>query len=180
MNGIRDDSYPVFYASRLSAMNGKKNFTNVVTYDSPLKLNNGDSMNGSTGIFQAPKSGIYYFSFTGLKAREKVQATVHFIKINNATSAKTVVAVGHANSSQLKSDSTLFVPIYVTINLFLAQGDQVYVRLFGKLGVLNTSVSGDDWAFQSSLITFTGFLVQAGRLSAVRNSLLHKTVEWKM
>ena len=153
MSGDPNDIYPVFYATRTPAMIGEDG-NQFITYDSPMKLNNGDGMDAPSGIFYAPISGYYYLSFTGVLQKENEQATVQFVKVNSS-GIMIVVASGHANASQVKGS---VFPINLSMGVFLLQNDMIFARMFGNFGVSNPVGQAP---YQGSLITFIGFLVQA-------------------
>jgi hypothetical protein len=102
-------------------------------------LNVGGGMNLTSGIFTAPKSGIYFFSFSGLKDSSVVNLSVDLnLNSNLVTPASTW------------TNSTGSFTLTLSSTLQLKSGDQISLRLvFGQL-----------WDNQYSYTNFNGMLLQ--------------------
>ena len=148
----------------------------IVTYDSPLHLNNGVAMDSATGIFTSPLTGLYYFSFTGVKPKESPLTIVQMVRKTNLLQQEHFITVGMVNTTGTNPLDELFVPVHCQATLFLNVGDLVYVKLIGDIGVVNPLVDGDFITYRGTT-TFTGFLLQTGT-NSVRKYILkcHKII----
>jgi len=109
----------------------------IVRYSIQL-LNVGGGMNRSTGIFTAPKHGVYHFDFVGMKFDDISPLTIH-LRVNG-------LRIGESFSGY----GPVIVPVTIHSTLRLKSGDRVDV--FIDRGSL---------AFCAiSCIHFTGWLLE--------------------
>ena len=104
------------------------------------RLNVGEAMNLTTGIFTVPSNGIYHFEFSGLKDEAHTQTAV-YLQINGEN-----VAIGKANPFRFRAEDSLSL----TSSFRLRKDDKV--NLFIVVGVLY-----DD---ASHYTHFTGWLME--------------------
>ncbi len=117
--------------------------TSFSTLNTPIpfeieRLNVGRAMDLASGIFTAPKAGIYYFVFSCLKQPSTTYMSV-FLRLNG-------VNIGRGHGSNL--NSLLNVIIHSTLELDI--GDQIYLSL--PEGPLFDDIS--------SYTQFSGFLLE--------------------
>ena len=115
--------------------NGYTTTSGIITYDS-TSPNHGNGMDTSTGIFTAPKPGIYAFHFHGMASASSSPTNVS-LRHNNVQ-----VADSHEGSNQ---DQTISMSVVLT----LEQNDQVSVYL--KKGQLRDR--------KSTFTRFIGYLL---------------------
>ena len=106
--------------------------TNFSTIDMPIpfeisKLNIGNAMNLTSGIFTAPRTGTYYFSFTGLVSfpvitgSAEVYLGVELLLNGNGVALGTVDEANTINSQ--------LTPFTFHSTLDLKSGDQIWLRI---------------------------------------------------
>ncbi len=128
-------SSPVYFHVQ---RNSTYNLANTKIPFQIIRLNVGGGMNVTSGIFTAPKSGIYFFSFTGLKTDSGVTLSVDlYHNSNRITRAEGTYVAG------------LFT-LTLSSTLTLQSGDQISLLLVG--GALY-----DSWAQHTN---FNGILLQ--------------------
>ncbi|XP_046459405.1 uncharacterized protein LOC124205886 isoform X2 [Daphnia pulex] len=146
-------SAPVhFYVQRNSS------FNSIATIPFDLaRVNLGNAMNLASGIFTAPRSGRYFFSFTGV---------VNF----PATSSHSWLAVGLFFTNGLIGQGRVdgantvnnqFSPLTLQSTLNLKQGDQVWVHLDSKTSGM--ILYDDNYHFTH----FTGFMLEEEILASL-------------
>ena len=124
-----------FHAQRV----GNYDAVNTVVPYNLIRLNVGNALNPSTGVFVAPKPGKYYFGFTGLGWGSYVKVQLQ-MKIGSADWIKIGEAHGSAwNTMALQSA------------LQLAMGDQI--RLVHILGTIHDN-DGNNFS------DFVGYLLE--------------------
>ena len=106
------------------------------------RLNVGNAMNAKTGIFMAPKPGIYFFSFSGIGAFDSYICPQLYLNNN-------LIASGYGDSRTGKHYSTFTVQSTLQLNA----RDQVSLKL-------NSGSDGDLIDNGSHYTHFTGWLLQ--------------------
>jgi len=76
-------------------------------------LNVGGRMNRSTGVFTAPKHGVYHFDFIGMKFGETDLLAIH-LRVNGGRIGKSYTGLG-----------PVIVPVAIHSTLKLKSGDRV-------------------------------------------------------
>jgi C1q-related factor len=123
----------------------QRNTTYSVTGTIPFQieqLNVGGGMNITSGIFTAPKSGIYFFSFTGLK-----DGSANVLRVDLYYNSNQI----GRTEGQLAGVST----VALSSTLSLKSGDQISVRL----------ISGPLFDGFAKATNFNGILLQEEVLS---------------
>jgi len=100
-------------------------------------LNVGGGMNRSTGVFTAPKHGVYHFDFVGMKF--DMLALGIYLRVNGVKTAKTFGGIG-----------PVIVPVAIHSTLKLKSGDRV--DIFIENGALTNCAE--------ACIHFTGWLLE--------------------
>jgi len=107
-----------FYAQRSQRFKEKDA---VVPFDRVL-LNEGDGLDGSTGIFRAPKPGIYHFLFHGYKDHDQAEALNIDLRVNG-------VNVANAYGQYFEN---VGIPVGVHSVVKLKTGDEVTLIKYGE------------------------------------------------
>jgi C1q domain len=102
------------------------------------RLNVGGGMRISSGIFTAPKSGIYFFSFNGIKTSTANELAVDLYHNSNPITRALGTAVSGTFTATLSS------------TLSLRSGDQISLRLIG----------GELYDSSAHYTNFVGMLLQ--------------------
>jgi len=100
-----------FYAHQSSkAPNGN----GIMVFD-VVRLNLGAALNAKTGIFTAPRSGVYQFAFKGMKSAFFMDSVIILLRVNRVKSSTAFCNVGIGSGTSV---SFHFI-------LKLAKGDRV-------------------------------------------------------
>ncbi|XP_046632890.1 uncharacterized protein LOC124312428 [Daphnia pulicaria] len=145
-------SKPVyFHVQRLfSVFNQSKT---PISFDTE-RINVGEAMNTSSGIFTAPVTGKYFFSYTGTvlfpKAMYRINFNVGLMK-NGNDPYRNVIAAAHADS--ISTTDVQFETFAMVATQHLVKGDRIWVEVYPLLepGVIMFF----SWATQ-----FNGFLLE--------------------
>ena len=136
--GSMDVKSPVyFYAQRATDYYGDG-------YPIPFelaRLNVGEAMNISSGIFTVPRDGIYFFSFNGLKSASAIPIYLNLM-VN-----------GFIAGSSFTGATEDYFTVSLSSTLHLTNGDQVYLKL-NNVGILDESASAGPYTH------FSGMLLQ--------------------
>lgn len=134
-------SSPVyFYVQRNGSWTG--NWT-TIPFDVE-RVNIGDAINGTSGVFKAPVPGVYYFSFSAIG------------DVNSQSVIVSLVWNGNVTASSYAASSTLQLTASLSTTLNLEAGDQIELRLNGLGNVYDV-----DGTFFSH---FSGFLLDQRNL----------------
>ena len=142
--------------------------SSYATKDTPIpfdlaRTNEGNAMNLKSGKFTAPRTEIYFFSFTGHAlfpprpsytggqwgtARDKVSDVylIVYLYLNGGL-------IGSGKAQDANEDNALLIPLTVQSTLNLQKGDQVWVQLL-PAERSNVILSGHDSTH------FTGFILE--------------------
>jgi C1q-related factor len=108
------------------------------------RLNVGGGMNIASGIFTVPKSGIYFFSFSGINLSPASSLAVDLYHNSNLITP----AIMHTNTDG-------WFTVSLSSMLSLKSGDQISLRL----------IRGQLWDNQFCYTNFNGMLLQEEMLS---------------
>jgi len=117
--------------------------TNWTTLNTPMpfqieRLNVGNAMNIGTGVFKAPKTGTYYFAFSGMKTNAASHSSIE-IRLN-----------GNRLGSSYFGTFNTWTAGSLHANLKLKTGDEITLQL-------NAGPLYDDWNIYTH---FTGILLE--------------------
>ncbi len=112
-----------FYVQRTSqAFNATKT---PITFDT-AKLNVGGAMNLSTGKFTAPRTGTYFFSFTGMVVFSTTSNAVQGLKLDLYLNGALVGASEAEDSNTLNGQND---QLSLQSTLHLQAGDQTWIQI---------------------------------------------------
>jgi C1q domain len=116
------------------------------------QLNIGGGMNIKSGIFTAPKSGIYFFSFVGLKEDNIPNSQTRVDLYRNGDYVATSYGTGSGHA----------FPTTVSSTLRLKSGDNISLRLFeGQLfSNMHRHVFFNGWLLQEETFSWFYFLIR--------------------
>jgi hypothetical protein len=140
-------SAPVhFYVQRNS-------YFDTITTPIPFQLevvNEGNAMNLTTGIFTAPLTGIYFFSFTGLAGFQASSSTVQLgvsLILNGSR-------IGSGWVEETNTVANQLLPLTLQSTLNLIKGDQVWMEI---IQISSGAFLLDNFNAHTH---FTGFMLQ--------------------
>ncbi|XP_056015789.1 heavy metal-binding protein HIP-like [Ostrea edulis] len=131
----RDHGIVAFHARMSSHQQNLGN--QAVVIFGKVTLNSGSAYNGNTGIFTAPKDGIYSFTWTILT---KLGSYFHTEIVINGN----VVGYNHVDG---KSGSSNYESSSATVMVRMKKKDKVWIRIYSGLGKFGYA----DWS------SFSGF-----------------------
>ena len=120
---------------------GHANTNETITYND-VSINIGEGMNGSTGTFTVPVSGLYAFSFSALTAEADPSTDIEVYQ-NDEDQFR---IVDH-NKNEQKNMSNIGYSWYMR----LEQNDKVYLKVISNVLICT----------KSSLVWFNGHLLKA-------------------
>ncbi len=142
-------SVPVyFYVQRNS------NFNLIrapIPYDFAL-VNEGNAMDLTSGVFTAPRPGIYFFSFTGVTRLESMQYGV-FFQSYLYLNAK---IIGSSLVQESKGPVDQYSPLTLQSTLNLKTGDRLWVTFEYATGSSSSLYDTSDFHYTH----FTGFMLE--------------------
>jgi hypothetical protein len=141
-------SAPVhFYVQRNSNFNTK--YT-PIPFDL-ARVNEGNAMDLTTGIFTAPRNGIYFFSFSGLADFPTASSEVGLGVILYLNGER--IGAGYVEESNTVANQNSPLTVQSTLNL--KSGDQVWM----EIDVISTETSLNDNSYNHNN-HFTGFMLE--------------------
>jgi hypothetical protein len=114
------------------------------------KLNIGGAMDLSSGKFTAPRTGTYFFSFTGMIGFPTLSSSVSYLVVGIFLNG---VVIGNSWDDEANTVASQEVPVVVQSTVNLQQGDQIWLQITGiTAGVAMHSVrSFTGWLLQENL-----------------------------
>lgn len=138
-----------FYVQRNASFNTKNT---PMPFDMEM-TNIGEAMNITSGKFTAPRTGTYYFSFTGL-AQFPISSTVfNFLQVQMLLNGN-LIGTGQNNEANLVKFEKVLSPITLQSTLHLQKGDQLWLQI----GDGSTDAMVFDGGNHSTHLT--GFLIE--------------------
>jgi hypothetical protein len=129
-------SQVIFHVQRRNTFNIGSLLTPIIPFEN-VRLNIGNAMNISTGIFRVPQAGTYYFTFSA-------------VKYSNVTTAVSLYLNNSYVSSSYTTSANDYYSLSLSSTLKLNVGDEISVRL--RSGNLYDSTSYYDTNFNGILL----------------------------
>lgn len=118
---VKSGSGVHFYVQRSVQPSTPITEENVITYDVE-RLNVGKAMHLKSGVFTAPKSGIYYFSFSILKSSSNQFPLDVSLRLNGAVIGHSSMGFGRLLTGPATHQSTLKLRKGDRVDLWHSQG----------------------------------------------------------
>jgi hypothetical protein len=141
-------SAPVhFYVQRNSSFDT----TNTPIPFDLARVNEGNAMNLTSGIFTAPRPGIYFFSFTGMAAFPSSSSSYVALGVSLFLNG---VKIGTGRVEEANTVDNQWSPLTLQLTLNLKKNDQVLVQIY----TMSTGVKLLDDSLHFT--HFTGFMLE--------------------
>jgi hypothetical protein len=140
-------SVPTYF---LVMKNDSFNSTNIPIPFSTAKLNIGGAMDLSSGKFTAPRTGTYFFSFTGMIGFPTSSSSVIALGIGMYLNG---VEIGSSWTDEANTVVTQEVPLVLQSTVNLQEGDQVWLQIttISTGVILYTVPAFTGWLLQENL-----------------------------